>query len=168
MAYVPINTYTLKIFYQKLWVDGVFDLNNVIKEVRDWFAENNYLQPKETENTTKVRGQGIETILKFKAEREVTEYIKFLIMIDGRTIETEKVKMDGKTLDKGKAEFKVETWIELDYKNKWKKRALGRIFMYIYNNFIIKDKLDGVYDAKLYNEGFDLFNTIKRVLNLYT
>lgn len=160
----PLN----KVFYQKIWVDGVYDLTEVIHEIREWFKANLYGQPLETENTTKVKGKGTETITKFKAEREVTDYIKFWIHIDGRAIEQEKVKVDDRILDKGKAEFKVKTVIELDYRKKWRKSKLGRILMFIYNNYLIKNKLKDVYEEKIYDEGFELFNVIKKTLNLYT
>lgn len=158
----------LPIFNQKIWVDGIYDINKTIHEIREWFKENLYEQPLETENTTKIKGKGIETITKFKAEREVTDYIKFFIFIEGRAIEMDKVKVDDKVLDKGKVEFKVKTVMELDYRKKWRKSKLGKILMYVYNNYLIKNKLKDVYEEKIYNEGFELFNIIKKTFNLYT
>lgn len=156
----------MKIFFHRIERHGIFDVNLIYKEIKEWFAENNYTYV-EKENTTNKKDKGVEIKITMLADRDVTDYFKFAIEIKYLIVETQKVKVKDKLLDRGyfRAFFKAE--LVLDHKHLWAKNRLSKLLRFIYNNFIIKNKIDDVYSPALKFEADDAFNTMKEALDMY-
>jgi len=151
----------------KLEKDGVYDLKRLYKNMKGWFEENKYVYT-EKENTTNIKDKGTEIKLTMSGERMVTDYFKFGIEVKFLIIESHKVRMKDKDLDKGKMLAFIRPTIYFDYRNIWAKNKFSKLLRYIYNNFIIKKQIDDVYSAALKYEADDLLETMKDSLEMYT
>ncbi|MFH1210814.1 MAG: hypothetical protein V1645_02755 [archaeon] len=157
----------LKIFANRVIQEGPFDINLIYKNLKEWFDSHKYGYH-ELENTTSFKPKGAEIKLKMRGEKEVTEYYKFSITVAFLILETEKIKIDGKVLDNGKLEARVEVFMEMDYKKKFEKSKFAKFIRFVYNNYIIKQQISSEYGGKAYGDGMSLFDTIKDTIGLYT
>lgn len=155
-----------KVMFHRIEQSGVYDLNYLYKQMKEWFAENNYIYM-EKENTTNVRDKGVEVKMTLRGERKVTDYFMFAIQVKFLIIEMKKVKAKNKTLDQGKLLAFVEAKLHFDYRHLWDKNKFSKMLRFVYNNFIIKKKIDNVYSQALKFEAEDLTNVMKDALGMY-
>ncbi len=151
----------------KIEKDGIYDLKRLYNHMKEWFEENKYIYT-EKENTTNIKDKGTEIKLNMSGERKVTDYFKFEIEVKFLIIESQKVRVKDKDLDKGKMLAFLRPTLYFDYRNIWAKNKLSKLLRFVYNNFIIKKKIDDVYSAALKFEADDLFDTMKDALEMYT
>lgn len=166
MPIVDWDATPMKIMFHRIERDGIYDLNKLYKNMREWFEENNYIYT-EKENTTNIRDKGVEQKLRMIGERKVTDYFKFEIDIKFLIIEMQKVKVKDKTLDKGTLSAFIRVNLHFDYRHIWTKNKFSKLLRFIYNNFIIKKKIDNVYSPALKFEADDIFNVMKESLDMY-
>lgn len=166
MPTVNWNADPMKIMFHRIERAGIFDMVHLYKQMREWFADNKYTYT-EKENTTKVKDKGIEIKLKMVGEREVTDYFKFEVDVRFLVVEVQKVKMKDKELDKGILSAFIRANLHFDYRHIWAKNKLAKLLRFIYNNFIIKRKIDDVYSPALKFEAEDLSNVMKGALDMY-
>jgi hypothetical protein len=157
----------LKIFSNRVIQEGPFDINLIYKNMREWFSNHKY-DYSELENTTSFKPKGAEIKLKMRGEKEVTEYYKFTITVAFLILETEKVKIDGKVMDSGKLEARIDVFLDLDYRKKFEKTKLSKFIRFLYNNYVIKNQISSEYGGKAYEDGMGMFDTIKETIGLYT
>ncbi len=163
---IDINASPMPIMFHRIERDGIYDLNKLYQSLKQWFANNGYTYM-EKENTTNNKDKGVEFKMTMRGEREVNDYFKFEIEIKFWVIEMSKVQINDKVLDKGKLFTTISAKMLMDYKHIWSKTKFSKLLRYIYNNFLIKHKIDNVYSAALKFEGEDLFNLIKENLGMY-
>jgi len=163
---IDMNASPMKIMFHRIEREGIYDMNHLYKQMKEWFDENNYVYL-EKENTTNIRDKGVELKMTMIGERRVTDYFQFYIEVKFLVIEMEKVKVKDKTLDKGKLSAFIKANLIFDYRNIWSKNKFSKLLRFIYNNFIIKKKIDDVYSAALKFESEDLFNVMKEALEMY-
>ena len=70
----------------KLQHNGTFDLNKVHIAIADWINSHNYAYT-EKENTEKGARRGLESVIKFEAQRKVSDYVEFELAGEIRTFE---------------------------------------------------------------------------------
>ncbi len=150
----------------KIMVDGIFDLHKIYSELRNWLENHEYIF-QEKENTTKDKILGKEFIIIFNSEREIDDYVKFMITTKIFGLDINKVNVENKTLEKGHLEITFKAQRILDYRNKWQAKPLGNVLFFIYNNYIMKRKIEQNYELKLYNEIIELHDLAKGILDLY-
>lgn len=154
-------------FYrQRINREGIFDLKKLYGEVKDYLSNLKY-RITEKDSSTKLSSKGTEVMVEFNCEREVDDYIKFLIQINFLITGLKQVKVNGKTLNRGLLQITVASGYELDYANKWVKSKFADIFHKFYRKHLIKDKINIVYEGKLYGEVINLMSLMKEILDLY-
>lgn len=151
---------------QRIEQEGIFDLKELYSAMKAWFIENNYRYI-EKENTTNKKDKGVEIKLYMIGERKVTDYFKFEVEARFLIIEVQKVQVKNKTLDKGNLKAVIKGTLHIDYRNIWAHTKFSKLLRYIYNNFIIKGKIENVYQPALKFEADDLMNVMKEKLNMY-
>lgn len=166
MPMIKIGVNSERILFHKIERSGIYDMNHLYKNMRDWFTENNYRYT-EKENTTYVKDKGVELKMTMVGEREVTDYFKFEIEVKFLVIEMQKVKVKDKDLDKGKLHAFVKATIYYDYRHIWDRNKFSKLLKFVYNNFIIKKQIDDVYQAALKFEAEDLFDVMKDAMEMY-
>src|SRR3989338_6500674 len=154
----------LKIFNQRISKKGVFDLNNVIKEIKE-FLNNSKYDVDEKQNISKETSNGIETTIEIVAEREIDDFFMYKLNIEFLVIKLSKVSINNKKMDKGELEVRIVPKLVLDNKNKFH-GWLGDISFKIYRDYLIKDKINKVHAEKIYLDGMAVFDLIKHNLDL--
>ena len=141
---------------------GSFDLDRLYKEIKKWFKNYKYFS-NEKEHKEKKQAHGDELIFDFIAERKIDDYMKFRINLRFLMINVKKLNKDSYI---GDVHGNLIGFIELDYNNKFQYNPIKKFFFFIYNNLIIKNKLENHYEVKLYNEVIALEDLIKKHLGL--
>ena len=142
--------------------NGTFNLDKLYKEAKRWFRDNNYLFS-EKEYKEKVWAHGNELKLDFIAERKIDDYTKFWIKANFLMLNVKKLSKD---VYVGSFHLNIIGHIEFDYNNKWQYNPIKKFFFFIYNNLIIKHKIESVFELKLYNEVLQFEDLIKRNLGM--
>jgi len=139
---------------------GKFDLDKLYKKGKSWFDFRKY-DFGEKNHVEKVKPEGNEISIKWLAERKVNDYIKFHFVTEFFVLYVKKVGSECT----GNLKINVAAYLELDYRDKWSKSLIGSFLFYVYNNFIIKRRIEDVYETKLYNEFLEYSGILKETLN---
>lgn len=141
---------------------GEFDLDTLYSDMHLFFDENSYIFH-ETENSNKIKEKGSEIEIKWRAERNVDTYAKFIITA---YFYLERVKKIGKIYS-GELILTLTASVELDYKNEWPLKPFGNFLFKVYNKHIIKPKIIEKYYNPLYGEVTALQERAKKILEFY-
>lgn len=140
---------------------GEFDLKKLYGSLKDWFKRNGYaLTEKEYKEKPGVTGTEFNLIL--NGERKIDDYSSFNIDLQMLILNA---RLVGQRYN-GKSKTNVSGYILLDRKNKWQGNPLGAFLFFVYNNVIIKNKIENLYEDKLYSEILDLINNLKEYINV--
>jgi len=156
---------SIKIFFQRISKKGVFDLNKVVKNLKDYLKDHKYFL-NEKQNISKATDKGNEITLDFIAEKEIDDFYAYKITVDFLVTNLNKVSVKEKKLDKGEVEIRITPRLILDHNNKFR-GWLGDFLFKLYKSYVIKDKINKVYTAKLYVEAMGLFDLMKHDMDLY-
>jgi hypothetical protein len=140
---------------------GIFDLKKLYSSSKDWFRANHYLLT-EKEYKEKAADLGSEFNIILEGERDIDPYSKFVIAPQILILNAKKIK------DKyhGKLKMNIAAYVLLDRKNKWQTNPVKAFLFFFYNNFIIKSKIQNIYEDKLYNELLDFITNFKKYVNV--
>jgi hypothetical protein len=138
--------------------DGTFDLDSLYIKIKGWFDDYRY-DYYEKENTEKNFPEGNFIILKLNGEREIDDYVRFIIEVDMTVFRLNKLEKG----HNGELKIILRGFYVLDYKNNWK--SLPFLF-YIYKKIILKKKIDDFYEPKIYEELMNLTSEIKSNLKI--
>ena len=142
-----------------IYHDGFFDLDGIYEKMKKWFSMRRY-DYVEKEMQIKNKPQGREYVMGLWGEREIDEYFKFHVRVQIFSIRTGKVK-DGNI---GWVKINVQAYIELDWTKRWQGTPWKRFLFYAYNNYVIKDRIQRVYENKLYGELLEVVSIAKSCL----
>lgn len=141
-----------------------FDFQKVYSAIRDWYDSREYTF-QEKENTHKDQGPGGEFIIKLNGVRPVDSYVDYYVNISIKMFEIVKLKVDNKTVDHGFVEIIIEAGGKFDTQHLWSKNKFSKFLGFIYNNYLIKKKIDEKYLTGLYIELIELTDAIKAQLH---
>jgi hypothetical protein len=137
---------------------GTFNLDTLYKKSKTFFDSKKYIFS-EKEHTEKVKSHANELKVGWEAEREIDDYVKFTIK---STFEVwDVVKKDD--MYTGDLKINVVAIVNLDYKNTFFKFPF---LLYIYNNFIIKKKIQKIYEGKLFVELLEYTALVKDIIKI--
>ena len=148
-------------FGMRINYSGTFDFPEVRDSIKDWFKDKRYILT-EKEYIFKEAKYGREVEIEWNGFRKVDEYAKFHVDVIFKIKEMKKVG----SKDKGLTDLRVIGYIELDYKEKFD-GFFTKFLGHVYNNFIIKEKIQDRYEPKLREETEEIRNIIKEVLELH-
>src|SRR3989344_3844735 len=142
--------------------NGSFNLDKLYKKPKNWFKDFNYFfSEKQYKEKTKAEGNEIE--IDFIGERKINDYIKFIIEVKIFITEVRKLSKDTYI---GNFKGNIIAKIDLDYDNKFQYNPFKKFLFFIYTNLIIKNKIDDVYEGKLYNEALKFEDLVRENLGL--
>ena len=142
--------------------NGSFDLDKLYKDIKAWFDNNSY-DFDEKEYKEKRQAHGDEILIEFICERKIDDYIRFNLRIKFLMLNVKKLSK-GHYI--GNFRANIAAFIEFDYNNEWQYNPIKKILFFIYNNFIIKNKIESVYEDKLYNDVLSFEKLIKEHLEM--
>ncbi len=141
--------------------NGVFDLKKLYNSSKQWFNANKYdLSEKEYKEKSGSLGSEFNIIL--EAERDIDDYAKFVISAHMFLLRIKKI--NGKY--NGNIKINVSAYVLLDRKNKFQSNQFKAFLFFLYNNIIIKDKIENVHEDRLYSEVLDFINNLKKYINI--
>lgn len=149
---------------------ATFDFHKLYKFMQEWLVSKKY-EFYEKENTHKDTRSGTEIIMQFVGEREIDDYVKYEIKVLMRIYDMEKVTVETKEgkkkLDMGMMYINIKATAIIDYMGIWGKTKFNRFLGYMYNNYIIKRKINERYLGNLYGEMMGFYTGVKEQLDLY-
>jgi len=127
---------------------GVVDFNGMYKDMRAWFGGVFF----EKEQSVKDKDLGREITIKWEAKREIDAYAQFNIKVNFFIQNVEERREQNKKMQDGNFEIKFWAEVVLDYADKWERKPFGQFLFRLYNNMVIKSKIQNVYEDKLDKE----------------
>ena len=142
--------------------NGSFNLDKLYKKAKNWFNDFSYFfSEKQYKEKTKPEGNEIE--IDFVGERKINDYIKFIIEVKLFITEVRKLSKDTYV---GNFKANIVSKLDLDYDNKFQYNPFKKFLFFVYTNLIIKNKIEGVYEDKLYSEVLNFEDVLKEHLGL--
>jgi len=140
---------------------GEVDVKKMHNSIKSWFANNKY-DMAEKEYKEKSGAAGKEFNLIVSGERKIDDYVSFNINVHTLIISAKKTenKYNGNT------QVRISSYVKLDRQTKMQSNPLKLFLFFFYNNFIIKDKIQNVYEDKLFSEVSELMSLIKSYLKM--
>lgn len=142
------------IFKGKIKQTGIFSFKDFYSFIYDWLREENY-DVYEKRYTEKVKGDTKDIEITWSAEREISDYFKFVITMDWlilgmRSVEVQK---DGKKvkMESAAIEIKFRAILVKDYEDRWENHPFWKFMRGLYERYIIKNRIDE-YQIKLLEE----------------
>ena len=139
------------VFKGKIKQTGIFSFKDFYSFIYDWLREENY-DVFEKRYTEKVKGDTKDLEITWNAEREISDYFKFVITMDWLILgmksvevqkEGKKVKMESAAL-----EIKFRAILVKDYEDRWENHPFWKFMRGLYERYIIKNRVDE-YQIKL-------------------
>jgi len=144
----------------------IFDLDLVYKTTKTALEEEGYIFS-EKEQAMKTDQYGQQVNFEFQGDKEYDEFCRVKITITAKFKDMEKVKVDGKNMQKGVCEMLIIPVAEIDYKNKWGKDSFGEFIFSLYTKFLKRKELDDKYFDVGDAEVVRIYEKIKDALELY-
>ena len=141
---------------------GVFNFEKLYGEMKGWFDEYKYDFEEKT-YSEKDGSKGKEIVIEWRAEREVTDHIKYHVDINFRF--TGLVPASDNFV-KGTAKITFLASLETDYKEQWDKTVFSSFLYRMYDKYIVKGFIDG-HKAKLSKEVKNLQSVASEVLDFH-
>lgn len=142
--------------------NGSFNLDKLYKQAKNWFNKFNYFFSEKL-HKEKTKSEGNEIEIDFIGERKINDYIKFIIEVKFFITEVRKLSKDTHI---GNFKANIAARIDLDYDNKFQFNPFKKFLFFVYTNLIIKNKIEGVYEDKLYSEVLNFEDLVKEHLGL--
>ena len=139
---------------QKYEYEGVFNFNEIIDLIKDWFERDRYKYNRKEKfvlETKKINK------IKFEFDRKVDDYHRFVIKVGIDVKKDEIVK--GKV--KGKFKLKINSIIKRDYGDEWSDKPWKVFIRNFVDRFIQSEKEDKM-TKKLESETNSMLNAVKR------
>jgi hypothetical protein len=157
-----------KICDGKINHDGIFDYKEVYRFMYTWLTDFDYFVEEKT-YTEKAKPEGKEVEIHWIARRKISDYFRFVLKVDWNifgmtTVEIVKDNIKIKA-NKGRLEIKVTAFLEKDYENRWENTAFLRFLRGVYDNFIIRQRIED-YEDKIAEELDELVAQTKAFLAL--
>ena len=118
----------------ELTYKGLFDFSTVYRLIHNYLVNAGYKSTAEPEGEDfevsylEKGDEGVNYIIKWKAQKEASNYVKYYIDINilGRNVKKQEILIDGKkvTVDNGEIQVGLEGSFETDYKGEGEKHWL--------------------------------------------
>jgi hypothetical protein len=150
-----------------IYKSGVFDLDAVYGAIRKWYAENNFV-PFEDAYKAKTKEGGFEFTNDWRAVRNITNYIRYWVNVEikGWKVTDVEVAVKGKKVKRKKARIRLRVYSELetDWEERWSSSPILEKFRVFYEKYILKKKIEDVYEVEIWKMSYDLHSKIKQAL----
>lgn len=151
---------------------GLFDWDGLYLAIADWLKRYRYILHEETYKHKVPSPMGAEQELRWFADIEVNDYIKFRITLDFHLWDMTEVEVvrDGKKklLTNARMQIEMRGTIWADWQDKFEKNNFTRALRSFYHNYVIRRDLDSVYGDMLIYRMSNLHAYIKKLLDMQT
>lgn len=151
---------------------GLFEFEGIYKIIIDWCKNYGYTWEEETYKHKVPSPRGAEQEFRWIAEKEVTDYLKYKIEMEAHGWDMTEIVMekDGKkkSLTNARFEIIIKGIVITDWQGKWKKGRLPQFLGNIYEKFVIRRELDGLYADGLFYRLLSLQTLLKKFFDMQT
>lgn len=144
----------------------VFDTKSVYKALKDKFVDLGYTFF-EKEHGNEETKYGREIKFKFEGEKKWDLFAKTKIKIEAKFENVNKVKVDGKELDRCDGTIKITGELHTDYKNQWTLSTIKTKLFDLYSEYFVKTKIKKLYLEPTKNDIEELNKAAKENLGYY-
>ncbi len=148
-----------EIYSSKISYEGIFNFKEFYKFCYDFLAEQKGIEINENEYSEKLIGPTKEILVKWTGKKKVTDYFKFELKIEFRTLNMSEIEINkgGVKLktNKGKISVKVKANLIRDYEGKFETSSRMKFWRGIYEKWIISQRIKEFEDKLIgLAEGF--------------
>ncbi|MBW3012260.1 hypothetical protein KY311_03675 [Candidatus Woesearchaeota archaeon] len=152
-----------------IYKSGVFDFRLVHDTIRKWFTDNEFVAH-ETVYKQKKKDQGFEYTNEWEANRNITQYTRYKIMIEMKIWDAPEVEVviKGKKEKRLKSRVRINVKSELitDWEDRWSRNPWLEKFRIFYENYLIKRRIEDVWETEIWKLSYDLHTKLKQALEL--
>jgi len=157
-----------QVYKQTFKHTGYWKYSEVYNMMFDWFKLRNY-KLKENLYNEKIQTNGKEVLIRWDAERKVTDYFKFQIQSEWHILgmtDTE-VEIDGEKTktNKGEVEIIFKGNLIKDYEKRWEDRPLWKFLRGVYEQYVVRATVDE-FEDDLEDEVKEVISDLKAFLKL--
>lgn len=148
---------------------GLFDFKETYSHAKKWLEAYNYTVIEKSFKHKEGDG-GRDVEVEWTVTREIDEYTQFNFEVKwkGSGLTDVKVKINKKDvkLQKGKVKLEVNTFLMLDWQDKWEESPVLKFMRALFEKYLYKKQLDEL-KSQLWKEGWNFYNEMKTFLNMY-
>lgn len=134
----------------------------------NWLKKNGY-KIEENMYNEKLLSNGKEVIIRWTAEKKVTDYFKYQMILDWHILGLvdAEVEVDGKKVktNKGEVEIIFKANIIKDYEKRWEDKPFWKFMRGVYEKYVIVETVDE-FEDDLEDDVKDLIKAIKGFLRI--
>lgn len=155
-----------EVFSGKVKNSGIFDFKELYRFCYVWLVDKEY-QVIEKEYTEKLGATGKEVVIKWSANRKISDYFRYVINTEWRILgmKDAEVEINGEkvTLNKGNTEIKAKAILIKDFEHRWENSGFLKFLRGVYDRYIIRGRISD-YEDKLLEEVDEYLAEIKAFL----
>lgn len=156
------------VFAGKIKQKGLFTFKEFYNFIYDWLRDEGY-DVFEKNYTEKVSGDTKQVEIRWDAERNISDYFKYVIRVDWMILgmKSIEVQREGKKvrMDTGQIDLKIKAILKKDYENRWENHPFWKFLRGMYERYIIKSRIED-YSIKLFEEVNEFIAQSKSFLEL--
>ena len=134
------------VFSSRVKFKGIFSFGDFYNFCYYWLSDDIGLRMMETKYTEKITGDSKTIDIKWRGEKEMTDYFRFDIEVDFRIDGLKKVEISQNGVkvesNTGSVEVKVKGILIRDYDGKFETSAFRKFLRGIYEKWVIKPRID--------------------------
>jgi hypothetical protein len=165
MAKDPINTVLLR-------YTGLFDFDGLYAAITDWGKNYGYMWHEKMYKHKVPSPDGAEQEMTWIIDKNVTEFIKFDLLIDTHIWEMTEVEVEvngkKKTLTKARMEIKIAGNVSYDWQGKFKGSKFKGKMLGWWRNVFFKKNFEAIYHDQLTYRVWNLHALMKKYFDMQT
>lgn len=146
--------------------DQVFDTKAIYKALKEKIERLGY-DFIEKEHSKKDTKYGYEFKFTFSGYKEYDNFAKADISIKAEFENLNKVKVDGKEMERGDGSLKITGDYTLDYKNQWGTSSIKKALFNLYTKYFLTHRIKKLYKIPTVEDVDELSKTAKEKLEFY-
>lgn len=146
--------------------DQIFDTKAVYKALKEKIEKLGY-DFIEKEHGRKDTKYGYEFKFKFSGCKKYDDFANAEISVEAEFENLNKVKVDGREMEKGDGSIRIKAAFTTDYKNYWGTSSLKQFLFNIYTKYFIAGRIKKLYKLPTVNDLDELSKTAKEKLEFY-
>ena len=151
---------------------GLFDWDGLYQAMADWFKRYRFILHEETYKHKVPSPRGAEQELRWIATSDVTDYIRFKIVVDFHLWDMTEVEIvrDGKKklLTNARIQITLKNTLITDWQNRFEKNSFTRMLRGLWDGYIERRMIESGYGDIIFYRTWDLHAYIKKYLDMQT
>ena len=150
--------------------NGLFDFDGLYAAMTDWAKNYGYLWEEESYKHKVPSPKGAEQEWLWFAEKNVTDYIHYKLMILGHIWDMTEVEKEGKRkkLTNGRFEIIIIGTLTTDWQKKWGQNKFSRFLGRMYEKYVMVKEIETIYGDQLWYRMWNLQAVLKKFFDMQT